>query len=199
MSSFLILAALVAAACYFGWSALGALRSGEVSLYVRANRDRRFSRRANPAGYWIVVCWYLVLATVCASGVVFALLVAIISDGPTTRRDAPHVGAEITNLGHDLSAPASKLEPFLHGSIGSNATKGHAMITMGIGVAAGIFYWLAWYKLAFWILIYAIIYGGLGALRGDNQAHLLFRRDSAVTIAVLIPVAWHIGGLAGYL
>jgi hypothetical protein len=28
------------------------------------------------------------------------------------------------------------------------------MITMGIGVAAGIFYWLAWYKLAFWILIY---------------------------------------------
>jgi hypothetical protein len=24
------------------------------------------------------------------------------------------------------------------------------------------------------------------------------RRDSALTIAVLIPVAWHIGGLAGY-
>ncbi len=46
--------------------------------------------------------------------------------------------------------------------------------------------------------IYAIIYGGLGALRGDNQAHSLLRRDSAVTIAVLIPVAWHIGGLAGY-
>jgi len=42
-------------------------------------------------------------------------------------------------------------------------------------------------------------YGGLGALRGDNQAHSLSRRDSAVTIAVLIPVAWHIGGLAGYL
>ena len=52
------------------------------------------------------------------------------------------------------------------------------MMTMGIGVAAGIFYWLAWYKLAFWILIYAIIYGGLGALRGDNQAHMLLRRDS---------------------
>jgi hypothetical protein len=70
ISSFLILAALIAAACYFGWSALGALRSGEVSLYVRANRDRRFSRGANPAGYWIVVCWYLVLAMVCASGIV---------------------------------------------------------------------------------------------------------------------------------
>ena len=63
------------------------------------------------------------------------------------------------------------------------------MITMAIGLAAGIFYWLAWYKLAFWILIYAIIYGGLGALRGDNQTHALLRRDSALTIAVLIPVA----------
>jgi len=72
------------------------------------------------------------------------------------------------------------------------------MITMAIGLAAGIFYWLAWYKLAFWILIYAIIYGGLGASRGDNQTHALLRRDSALTIAVLIPVAWHIGGLAGY-
>ncbi len=55
------------------------------------------------------------------------------------------------------------------------------MITMAIGLAAGIFYWLAWYKLAFWILIYAIIYGGLGALRGDNQTHALLRRDSALT------------------
>ena len=52
------------------------------------------------------------------------------------------------------------------------------MITMAIGLAAGIFYWLAWYKLAFWILIYAIIYGGLGALRGDNQTHALLRRYS---------------------
>jgi len=68
----------------------------------------------------------------------------------------------------------------------------------GHRLAAGFFYWLAWYKLAFWILIYAIIYGGLGALRGDNQTHALLRRDSALTIAVLIPVAWHIGGLAGY-
>ena len=71
------------------------------------------------------------------------------------------------------------------------------MITW-VSVAAGVFYWLAWYKLAFWILIYAIIYGGLGALRGDNQTHALFGATPAVTIAVLIPVAWHIGGLAGY-
>jgi hypothetical protein len=72
-------------------------------------------------------------------------------------------------------APASKLEPFLHGPFVRNAAKGHAMITMSIGVAAGVFYWLAWYKLAFWILIYAIIYGGLGALRGDNQAQTVYR------------------------
>jgi len=52
---FSILAAPVAAVLYFGWAALGTLRSGEVSLYVRANRDIRFSRRANPAGYWIAV------------------------------------------------------------------------------------------------------------------------------------------------
>ena len=37
------------------------------------------------------------------------------------------------------------------------------MITMGIGVLAGIFYWLAWYKLAFWILIYAIRRSGRAA------------------------------------
>ena len=73
------------------------------------------------------------------------------------------------------------------------------MITMGIAVGAGVFYWLGLYKLAFWILIYAIIYGGLCALRGDNQTQFVYRRGSGLTIAVLIPVAWHIGGLAGYL
>ncbi|HXD12791.1 MAG TPA: hypothetical protein VNU65_01345 [Xanthobacteraceae bacterium] len=72
------------------------------------------------------------------------------------------------------------------------------MITMGIAVCAGLFYWLAWYKLAFWILIYAIVYGGLCVLRG-NPAQLVHRRDSGLTAALLIPVAWHIGGLAGYL
>jgi hypothetical protein len=76
--------------------------------------------------------------------------------------------------------------------------RGVHMITMAIGLVAGIFYWIAWYKLAFWILVYAIIYGGLGVLRGGNQAHALLRRDSALTIAILIPLAWHIGGLAGY-
>jgi hypothetical protein len=48
------------------------------------------------------------------------------------------------------------------------------MITMGIGLVAGVFYWLASYKLAFWILVYAIIYGGLGILRGDNQGGRFF-------------------------
>jgi hypothetical protein len=72
------------------------------------------------------------------------------------------------------------------------------MITMGIALCAGVFYWLGWYTLAFWILIYAIIYGGLGALRGDNHKQLFYRQGSGLTIAVLVPVAWHIGGLAGY-
>jgi hypothetical protein len=61
---------LVAVAVYFGWLTLRALRSGRVSFHVRYNRDRDFSRRANPAGYWTVVCWYLALAAVAALGAV---------------------------------------------------------------------------------------------------------------------------------
>jgi len=73
------------------------------------------------------------------------------------------------------------------------------MITMSIGVAAGVFYWLGVYKLAFWILVYAIIYGGLSALRGANQTQLVYRRDSGIASVILVPVAWHMGALAGYL
>ena len=51
--------------------------------------------------------------------------------------------------------------------IANDASKGRAMITMAIGLGAGVFYWLGIYKLAFWILIYAIVYGGLSVLRGD--------------------------------
>jgi len=65
------------------------------------------------------------------------------------------------------------------------------MITMGIGLVAGVFYWLASYKLAFWILVYAIIYGGLGILRGDNHARPLFRGDSEFTVAVFMPRLAH--------
>jgi hypothetical protein len=63
------------------------------------------------------------------------------------------------------------------------------MITMGIGFGAGVFYWLADYKLAFWILVYAIIYGALGALRDYNQTQPVYRQGSGLTIAILIPVA----------
>ena len=52
------------------------------------------------------------------------------------------------------------------------------MITMGIGFGAGVFYWLADYKLAFWILVYAIIYGALGALRDYNQTQSVYRQGS---------------------
>jgi hypothetical protein len=75
MSAFLIQTVFLAAgAAYFGWTAAGALRSGEITVYVRANRDRYFSRRTNPAGYWIAVSWYLLLTTVAAAGVVIRCL-----------------------------------------------------------------------------------------------------------------------------
>ena len=73
------------------------------------------------------------------------------------------------------------------------------MITMIVAVGAGVFYWLSCYKAAFWVLVYAITYGGLGALRGDNHLHPACRGGSGLTIAILIPVAWHMGALAGYL
>ncbi len=75
MSAFLIqIVFLAAGAAYFGWTAGGALRSGEISVHVRANRGRYFSRRANPAGYWIAVSWYLLLAMVAAAGLVIRCL-----------------------------------------------------------------------------------------------------------------------------
>jgi hypothetical protein len=73
MSGFFIVAILVAAACYFGWSALAALRSGDATLYVRGGRQRYFSRRANAAAYWLIVSWYVALAAVCIAGSSFAL------------------------------------------------------------------------------------------------------------------------------
>jgi hypothetical protein len=36
-------------------------------------------------------------------------------------------------------------------------------------------------------------------LGAATQAQLANRADSGLTSALLIPVAWHIGGLAGYL
>jgi len=87
----------------------------------------------------------------------------------------------------------------LHGVGVSEAIEGFVMITMAIAVGAGLFYWLGSYQLAFWILVYAIIYGALVALRGHDEHRAAQRRDAALTVAVLIPVAWHIGDLAGYL
>jgi hypothetical protein len=82
--------------------------------------------------------------------------------------------------------------------IANNASKGRAMITMAIGLGAGVFYWLGIYNLAFWILVYAIVYGGLSVLRGHGHMQPIYRRDSGLATAVLIPVAWHMAGLAGY-
>ena len=94
-----------------------------------------------------------------------------------------------------------KSEPSCPSHIVCNGDQGNSMITMGIGFGGGVFYWLADYQLAFWILVYAIIYGALSALRGENPRHatgVIYRRGSGLTIAVLIPVALHIGNFAGY-
>jgi hypothetical protein len=83
--------------------------------------------------------------------------------------------------------------------VANDVSKGRAMITMVIGLGAGVFYWLGIYKLAFWILIYAIVYGGLSVMRGNGHMQPVYRRDSGLATAVLIPLAWHMAGLAGYL
>jgi len=82
--------------------------------------------------------------------------------------------------------------------IANDASKGRVMITMAIGLGAGVFYWLGIYNLAFWILVYAIVYGGLSVVRGHGRTQPIYRRDSGLATAVLIPVAWHMAALAGY-
>jgi EamA domain-containing membrane protein RarD len=46
----------------------------------------------------------------------------------------------------------------------------HKMIAVGITVCAALCYWFEWYQLAFWILVYALVYGILGALRAIMKA-----------------------------
>jgi hypothetical protein len=84
------------------------------------------------------------------------------------------------------------------------------MITMGVAVGAGLCYWFEWYGLAFWILIYAIVYGGLSAVRATVKPNRYVVATGAelncmmsfltkeVPIVFLIPVAWHVGAIAGY-
>jgi hypothetical protein len=52
---------------------------------------------------------------------------------------------------------------------------GNIMITVGIAVVAGFCYWLECYPPAFWILIYAIVYGVLVALRAIIKANDISR------------------------
>jgi hypothetical protein len=53
---------------------------------------------------------------------------------------------------------------------------GIIMITVGIAVVAGLCYWFEWYQLAFWILIYAIVYGVLDRVRAIIRASDISRR-----------------------
>ena len=88
------------------------------------------------------------------------------------------------------------------------------MITIAIVIGAGLCYWFEWYALAFWILIYAIVYGGLSAVRatvrrnlriecaattGAESSYMASFLTKEVPIVFLIPVAWHVGVIAGYL
>ena len=90
----------------------------------------------------------------------------------------------------------------MHGSITGEAIKGHAMIVMSTALCAGVFYWLGVYKLAFWILTYATVYGGLGVLRGGQSGALglsrRFRPDHGGADPGHLAYR-HIGVLAGYL
>ena len=53
------------------------------------------------------------------------------------------------------------------------------MITMGIAVGAGLCYWFEWYGLAFWIFIYAIVYGGLSAVRRQSNLIGIYGGDQS--------------------
>jgi hypothetical protein len=74
---FFYIVLLIVVTLYFGSSALGALRSGNVTLFVSYNGDRHLSRRANPAVYWTVVCWYLLLAAFTGAITLLAVLRAV--------------------------------------------------------------------------------------------------------------------------
>jgi hypothetical protein len=85
---------------------------------------------------------------------------------------------------------------------------------MAIALCAGLCYWIKWYGLAFWILIYAIVYGALRAMRATVKPNGLIEGTLAtgtepdyitcflvneVPIMFMIPVAWRVGVTAGYL
>jgi hypothetical protein len=88
------------------------------------------------------------------------------------------------------------------------------MISIGIALGAGFFFWLHMYKWAFWILVYAIANGALAMIYAvinpnwyyrkalsegvlPNYTHLFITKG--IVIAILIPAAWYIGVLAGYI
>jgi hypothetical protein len=89
-----------------------------------------------------------------------------------------------------------------------------AMISIGIAVGAGLFFWLHMYKWAFWILVYAIANGALAAIYAvinpgwyysrvlsegvmPNYTYLFISKG--IIIAILVPIAWYVGVLAGYI
>lgn len=87
------------------------------------------------------------------------------------------------------------------------------MSTVGIAAFAGAFYYHGWYSGAFWILVLGIANGVLGGLRafvdprwyvaqaseaGVEANHAMLLLAKGISLAILVPMAWHVGALAGY-
>jgi hypothetical protein len=88
------------------------------------------------------------------------------------------------------------------------------MISLGIAIVAGGFYLVGYYDWCFWILIFAMANGLLGAIRavanpewyvrnaiaaGVEPNYVMLFATKAVIIVILAPIAWYVGKLAGYL
>ncbi len=87
------------------------------------------------------------------------------------------------------------------------------MSLLGLAAAVAIFYWLGWFNWAFWVLAIAICGSVFATIRAVINPHwyivgalmagvdpnykMLFVAK-ALSLAVLIPLAWYMGRLAGY-
>lgn len=98
------------------------------------------------------------------------------------------------------------------------------MVSLGIVAVAGIGYWYGYYDLAFWVLCYAIVNGGLAGIwalanpdwvtrkrveagvdgpfdyltQKPNHGRWSFVATKLILAAAIAPIAWHVGTRAGY-
>jgi hypothetical protein len=87
------------------------------------------------------------------------------------------------------------------------------MFKLGIAFGAYFFYMIEWYGFSFWILIYAIVNSAMGAVWAVADPNAYASHASAhgvlpnytqlfitkgIALAILVPVAWHVGSRAAY-